>query len=100
MGPDCSSFVIEGPSELHTKLSTIKNDLKQVPQTTLSMSLWCRFSSLWFSNSASASSPNHAQYVSLVQILVFVVLQQRISTHCTIAGDVHEKVVGKNKDKP
>merc|ERR1712004_802205 len=40
------------------------------------------------------------QFVSLLQILVFVVLQQRISTHCTIAGDVHEKVVGKNKDKP
>merc|ERR1712004_182753 len=77
--PDCSSFVIEGPSELHTKLSTIQNDLEQVRNTC---------------------SPNHAQYVSLVQILVFVVLQQRISTHCTIAGDVHEKVVGKNKDKP
>merc|ERR1712004_891885 len=77
--PDCSSFVIEGPSELHTKLSTIQNDLEQVRVTC---------------------SPNHAQYVSLLQILVFVVLQQRISTHCTIAGDVHEKVVGKNKDKP
>merc|ERR1712004_778031 len=40
------------------------------------------------------------QFVSLVQILVFVVLQQHISTHCTIAGDVHEKLVGKDKDKP
>merc|ERR550534_2891701 len=77
--PDCSSFVIEGPSKLQTKLSTIQNDLKQVRNTC---------------------SPNHAQFVSLLQILVFVVLQQRISTHCIIAGDVHEKVVGKNKDKP
>merc|ERR1712004_95277 len=77
--PPCSSFVIEGPSELHTKLLTIQNDLEQV---------------------RVICSPNHAQFVSLLQILVFVVLQQRISTHCTIAGDVHEKVVGKNKDKP
>merc|ERR1712004_445878 len=77
--PPCSSFVIEGPSELHTKLLTIQNDLEQVRVTC---------------------SPNHAQFVSMLQILVFVVLQQRISTHCTIAGDVHEKVVGKNKDKP
>ena len=30
-----------------------------------------------------------------MQVLVFVVLHQRISTHCTIAGDVHDKVVGK-----
>merc|ERR1711962_371978 len=77
--PDCNSFVIEGPTELHTKLSTIQNDLEQVRVTC---------------------SSNHAQYVSLLQILVFVVLQQRISTRCTIAGDVHDKVVGKNQDKP
>merc|ERR1712004_269756 len=74
--PSCSPFVILGPSELQTKLS---NNLKHM---------------------GKQSSPKHTQFVSLLQILVFVVLQQRISTHCTIAGDVHEKVVGKNKDKP
>ena len=80
----CSSFVIEGPSELHTKLSAVDNvlQLKRKP---------------W--------SPDYKEYVSLVKVLVFVVLHQRVSTHCTIAGDVHDKVVGKpakgkNKDKP
>ena len=73
-----------GPSQLHTKLSAFDNvlQLKRKP---------------W--------SPDYKEYVSLVKVLVFVVLYQRISIHCTIAKDVHEKVVGKpakgkNKDKP
>ena len=39
--------------------------------------------------------PSHAEYLSLVQNLAFVVLSQPISTHCTIGSDVHNKVVGK-----
>ena len=39
--------------------------------------------------------PNHTECVSLVQSLVFVVFSHPISTHCTIASDVHAKVVGK-----
>ena len=33
--------------------------------------------------------------MSLVKGLVFVVLSQPISTHCTIVSDIHDKVVGK-----
>ena len=39
--------------------------------------------------------PSHANYESLVESLAFVVLSQPISTYCTIASDVHDKVVGK-----
>ena len=70
---------MEGPSELHLKLSAVDNVLQP------NRIQWC---------------PSYKEYVSLVQILVFVVLQQRIGTHCTIAGDVHERVVGRSRDKP
>ena len=33
-------------------------------------------------------SPNHKEYGSFVRGLVFAVLTQPISTHCTIVGDV------------
>ena len=39
--------------------------------------------------------PSHPEYVFLVQGLVFVVLSHPVSTHCTVASDVHAKVVGK-----
>ena len=82
--PDCSSFVIEGPSELHIKLSAVDNALHTKRKQ-------------WF--------PSYKEYFSLVKVFVFVVLHQRVSTHCTITSDVHDKVVGKpakgkNKDKP
>merc|ERR1719458_2186265 len=74
---DCSQFIIHGPSEVAAKLNNIEtHHLKQVrPQSVV---------------------PSHSQYVSLVQSLAFVVLNQPISTYCTITRDVHEKVVGKN----
>ena len=72
---DCSQFIINGPSEVATKLNSIEIHLKVVrPQPVI---------------------PSHAEFVSLVQGLTFVVLAQPISTHCTIAGDVFDKVVGK-----
>ena len=61
----CSRFVINGPSDLQTKLSRIQNNLEQFRITC---------------------SPDHAQFVSLLQILVFVVLQQRISTSDVKSG--------------
>ena len=39
--------------------------------------------------------PSHANYKSLVESLAFVVLAQPTNTYCTIANDVHYKVVGK-----
>merc|ERR1712016_321721 len=73
---DCSKFIIHGPSEVAAKLNNIEtHHLKQVrPQPVV---------------------PSHDEYVSIVQSLAFVVLNQPISTHCTIASDVHDKVVGK-----
>ena len=71
---DCSAFIIEGSSQLHTKLSHIEDQLKR----------WQR-------------APNYDEFASLVQGLVFVALSQPVSTHCTIAGDVHDKVVGKTE---
>merc|ERR1712016_586571 len=73
---DCSKFIIHGPSEVAAKLNNIEtHHLKQVrPQPVV---------------------PSHDEYVSIVQSLAFVVLNQPISTHCTIANDVHDKVVGK-----
>ena len=38
---------------------------------------------------------SHKEFLSLVTGLTFVVLAQPISTHCTIANDVHDTVVGK-----
>ena len=70
----CSSFVIQGPSQLHTKLSAIESDLKRIRKKC---------------------SPSHAEYASLIQGLVFVVLSQPLSIYCTIADNVHGKVVGK-----
>merc|ERR1719458_1031267 len=72
---DCSQFIIHGPSEVAAKLNNIEtHHLKQVrPQSVV---------------------PSHSQYVSLVQSLAFVVLNQPISTYCTITRDVHDKVVG------
>ena len=39
--------------------------------------------------------PSHPKYVSLVQGLAFVVLSHPISTYCTIASNVHDKVASK-----
>ena len=37
---------------------------------------------------------SHSEYVFLVHGLVFVLFFHPISTHCTIASNVHAKVVG------
>ena len=73
---DFSQFIIQGPSEVAAKLNNIEtHHLKQVrPQSVV---------------------PSHDEYMSIVQSLAFVVLNQPISTHCTIGSDVHDKVVGK-----
>ena len=70
----CSAFVIQGPLELDTKLSSYEANLELFRRNCV---------------------PSHAEYASLIKGLVFVVLSQPISTHCTIATDVYYKVVGK-----
>merc|ERR1719264_55868 len=73
--PICSScrpFVIEGLTELPAKLAALENEL----------------------NVRKKSPASHAEFVSIVQGLVFVVLAQPISTHCTMADDVVAKVTG------
>ena len=70
----CTPFVIQGCSEVATKLALIEDHLKPIRKQC---------------------SPNHTEYASLVRGLVFVVLAQPISTHCTIVSDVFDKVVGK-----
>ena len=73
--PTCSPFIIHGTSELATKLNGLRAQFRKVrPKQVV---------------------PNHPEYVSLVQGLVFVVFSHPISTHCTITSDVHAKVVGK-----
>ena len=72
--PSCTPFVIEGTSELENKLSMIEENLKLIRRKC---------------------SPSHAEFASLVQGLVFVVLAQSTSTLCNIADDIHDKVVGK-----
>merc|ERR1719150_2819996 len=76
----CSKFIINGPGEVATKLNNIESHLRAL-----------RLQSF---------VPSHPQYVSLVRCLAFAVLSQPISTFCTIAGDVHDKVVGKKESKP
>ena len=66
---DCSQFIINGPAEVATKLNYIATLLKPVV-------------------------PSHTEYVSIVQCLTFVLLAHPISTFCTIADDVVEKVNG------
>lgn len=70
----CTPFVIQGCSEVAAKLALIEDHLKPIRKQC---------------------SPNHTEYASLLRGLVFVVLAQPISTHCTIVGDVVDKVVGK-----
>ena len=70
----CTPFVIQGCSEVATKLALIEDHLKPIRKQC---------------------SPNHTEYASLVRGLVFVVLAQPISTHCTIVSDVVDKVDGK-----
>ena len=71
----CSPFIIEGTSQLATKLNGLWAQVQKMrPQPVV---------------------PSHAEYVSLVQGLAFVVLSQPISNYCTIASAVHDKVVGK-----
>ena len=72
---DCRQFIINGPTEVATKLNNMEALLKTFrPQPVV---------------------PSHADYESLVESLAFVVLSQPTSTCCTIANDVHYKVVGK-----
>ena len=71
----CSPFVINGSSELLAKLAAIEIEVK------LFRKEWC---------------PSHAEYVALVQGLVFVVLSQPISSYCTIASTIHDKIDGKS----
>ena len=66
---ECSQFIINGPTEVGTKLNYIQTLLKPVV-------------------------PSHAEFVSVVQGLTFVVLAHPISTFCTIADDVVAKVAG------
>ena len=77
---ECSKFIITGPIDVANKLNNIGANLKAL-----------RLQSFM---------PSHPQYVSLLQCLTFVVLSQPISTYCAIAGDVHEKVVGRQASKP
>ena len=70
--PSCPLFVIKGSSEVHAKLIALENDLKK-----------------------RSFSRSHPEFVSLTQGLVFVVLSQPVSTYCTIADSVYDKVVGK-----
>ena len=67
----CSPFIIQGVSEVATKLNDLENQLKSQPVV-----------------------PNHAEYVSLVQCLAFVVFAHPISTFCTITDNVVAKVEG------
>merc|ERR1712012_1116403 len=72
---NCSPFIINGPTDVADKLNSIEALLTTVrPQAVV---------------------PSHAEYKFLVESLTFVVLAQPISTHCTIVGDVVDKVVGK-----
>ena len=68
---ECMQFIINGPTEVATKLTGIE------------------------ALRAQLVIPCHAEYVSLVQSLTFVVLAHPLSTHCTNASDVYNKVVGK-----
>ena len=71
---DCRQFIINGPTEVATKLNNMEALLKTFrPQPVV---------------------PSHANYAALVESVAFVVLAQPTSTHCTIANDVHYKVVG------
>ena len=70
----CSPFVIRRSTDLPDKLASLEKELKH-------LRVKC--------------SPSHAEYVSLVQGLAFVLLSHPISTHCTIASEVYDKVVGK-----
>ena len=72
---ECSKFIINGPTEVANKLDNIEAHLQALrPRSFV---------------------PSHPQYVFLVQSLAFVVLSHPISTYCTIASDVHNKVVGR-----
>merc|ERR550525_843078 len=73
---DCFQFIIHGPSEVAAKLNNIEtHHLKKVrPQPVV---------------------PSHDEYVSIVTLMVLVVLNQPLSTYCTITRDVQEKVVCK-----
>merc|ERR1719264_2476596 len=68
----CSPFIIEGPTELPAKLAALENEL----------------------NVRKKSPASHAEFVSIVQGLVFVVLAQPISTHCIIVDDIVAKATG------
>ena len=70
----CSPFIIQGASEVVPKLSGIDSYIKALRSQPV--------------------VPNHAEFVSLVQGLAFVVLAQPISTFCTITDDVVAKVEG------
>ena len=66
---DCSRFIINGRADVATKLNYIATLLKPV-------------------------TPCHAEYVSIVQSLTFVLLAQPISTFCTITDHVVAKMEG------
>merc|ERR1712013_272400 len=78
----CNPFVVQKSMELQTKLAKIEKELMSMR----------RHSRKFYQRNFY---PSHREYLSLVQGLTFVVLSQPISTHCTIAGDVHDKAVGK-----
>ena len=67
----CSPFIIEGVSEVETKLNDLHNQLKSHPVV-----------------------PSQSEYVSLVQGLAFVVFVHPISTFCTITDNVVAKMKG------
>ena len=73
--PTCSPFIIQGTRQLATKLNGLREEVQKVrPHRVV---------------------PSHPEYVTLVKGLAFVVFSHPISTYCTIASDVHAKVVGK-----
>ena len=60
---ECSQFIINGPTEVATKLNYVLTLLKLLV-------------------------PSHAEYESIVQNLTFVALAQPISTFCTITDEL------------
>ena len=73
--PDCSPFIIRGAGEVTTKLKGLEAKIRKMRTHQITES--------------------HSEYVSLVEGLSFVALSHPVSTYCTIATDIYDKVVGK-----
>ena len=73
--PECLPFIIQGTSQVATKLNGLR--------------------ALFLKVRTQPVIPSHREYVSLVRGLAFVVLSQPIGTHCTIVSNIYNKVEGK-----